>query len=116
MADLAIEAIGAGEWEEFIAHDPAAVLVLTKSDCAACAAWSEELTAWLESGEAPDGVRVGKMVLDVPGLGAFKKASPWLRDVDSLPFNVIYENGEVVKQFAGSGISRLVGRLDRVLG
>jgi len=115
LAERAIEPIGAGEWEAFIAHDPAAVLVLTKSDCAACAAWSEELTAWLESGDAPEGVRVGKMVLDVPGLGAFKKASPWLKGVDSLPFNVIYANGEVAKQFAGSGVARLEGRLAKVL-
>lgn len=116
MAEVAIEAVGAGEWEEFIAHSPAAVLVLTKSDCAACAAWSEELTSWLGSGSAPDGVRVGKMVLDVPGLGAFKRASPWLRDVDALPYNVVYRGGEKVKAFAGSGVARLEGRLNNVLG
>ncbi len=116
MAEAALEAVGAEEWEGFVAHSPASVLVLTKSDCAACAAWSEELIDWLESGTAPEGIRIGKMILDVPGLGAFKKANPWLRDVDSLPFNVIYVAGEKTKTFAGAGLPRLQARLESVLG
>ena len=106
-----VEKIGPEEWEGFVKAEPASVLVLTKTDCAQCAGWSAELEAF----EAPDGVRIGKMDLKTPGLIAFKKANPWLKDVDVLPYNVLYVNGEPVKKWAGGGIDRLKNRLERVL-
>jgi hypothetical protein len=103
----ALVALDGSSWAAFVAQ-PTAVLVLGTSDCAACAAWSEELEAWLAAGgEAP----VGKLLLDQPGLGSFKKANPWLKDVEVLPTTLVYRDGQVVKQFAGGGIARLRARL-----
>ena len=110
-----LEVVDAGNWEAFAAA-PAAVLVLGKSDCEACAAWSAELSAFLERDDRFGHVRFGKLLLDKPGLVAFKRANPWLAEVDVLPFNVIYVGGQPAKRFAGAGTERLVARLERLLG
>ncbi len=108
-----LETIDGQNWESFVAA-PVAVLMLGKSDCEACGAWTTELSDWLRGDEAFRHVRFGKLLLDTPGMISFKRANPWLADVDSLPFNLIYAGGERVKQFAGGGVERLVSRLERV--
>lgn len=108
-----IEAVDGSTWESFVSS-PAAVLVIGKSDCHACASWSEELEALLERDARWGHVRFGKLLLDKPGLVSFKRANPWLAEVDQLPFNVIYVNGQPVKRFAGGGAERLVFRLEQV--
>lgn len=109
-----IEVLDRESWNDFLESD-VAVLMLAKSDCAACKAWTEELEAALgEPGRWAE-VRFAKLVLDQPGLGRFKKSNPWLTQVDALPFNVIYKHGERVKSFAGGGLERLENRLRRVV-
>lgn len=110
----AVEMVTRESWKEFLAS-PVAVLMLAKTDCGSCAAWTEELNAFLASGEAPEGVRFGKLYLDKPGLIEFKKGNPWIAELDVLPFNVIYVAGERMKSFAGSGVDRLLSRLRRVM-
>jgi hypothetical protein len=111
-----LEAVGPENWETFIHTEPAAVLLIGKDDCEACGRWSEELGAFLETlGDRFAGVRFGKMNLRQPGLLHFKKRSPWLAELDVLPYNVIYVNGEPVKQYAGGGAVRLESRLERLL-
>ena len=97
---------------------PHAVLVLAKSDCAACAVWSEELSGFLAAlpeGHRFGGVRYGKLLLNQPGLGFFKKSSPWLKDVRDLPFTALYAGGEYQRGFIGGGQARLINRLNRIL-
>ena len=105
-----LETVDGGNWREFVAA-PVAVLVIGKSDCAACAAWSEELERFLAEDTEWKHVRFGKMLVDKGGLIDFKRASPWLADVDELPFNQIYVKGERSKAFPGGGMERLVSRL-----
>lgn len=109
----ALENVHRENWQDFIGSD-LAVLVIGKTDCPACAAWSQELDAWLADGDDWKGVRFGKMMIDVPGLHAFKKASPWLADVSDLPYTVIYRNGAVEKSFYGGGLDRLTKRLGKL--
>lgn len=108
MAQL--ETIDAGNWREFV-DAPRAVMVIGKSDCEACAAWSDELSQFLASDTEWSGVRFGKLLVDRGGLVDFKRANPWLADVDVLPFNVIWQRGVQAKSFPGGGIDRLVSRL-----
>jgi len=108
-----LEKVDGGNWREFVAA-PVAVLVIGKSDCAACAAWSEELEKFLADETEWADVRFGKMLVDKGGLIDFKRASPWLAEVDELPFNQIYVKGERSKAFAGGGVERLVSRLRAV--
>jgi len=59
-------------------------------------------------------VRFGKILLDRGGLASFKRAKPWLAEVDVLPYTRIYRGGEKLAEFAGGGIGRLQSRLERV--
>ncbi len=109
-----LETIDGQNWEAFVAA-PVAVLMLGKSDCEACGAWTAEFSEWLRGDESFGQVRFGKLLLDTPGLISFKRANPWIAEVDTLPFHLIYVGGERVKQFAGGGVERLVSRLERVV-
>jgi hypothetical protein len=113
MTTSRLEAVDASNWRDFVGA-PRAVLMLGKSDCAACAAWTEELQAFLAADSEWTDVRFGKMLIDKGGLVDFKRANTWLADVDELPFNVVWSRGERLKSFPGGGVDRLVSRL-RVL-
>ena len=105
-----MEMFGPKDWEDFLSA-PIAVLMLGKTDCSACEVWTAELQAY----DIPDGVRIGKILLDNPGYGRFKIAHDWVANVDVLPFNAIYVNGEMKKQWAGGGMDRLQTWLNRFL-
>jgi hypothetical protein len=110
-----LEILDRDTWEGFLGS-PVAVLVLAKTDCQHCKDWAAELEPYLAGGTAPAGVRFGKIYLDKPGLIAFKKAHPWIVEVNVLPFTAIFKGGEKVKTFAGGGLDRLTSRLAGVLG
>ena len=105
-----LEQIDGGNWKDFL-QAPVAVLMLGKSDCEACRGWTEELEQFLAGDTEWKHVRFGKMVLDKGGLFEFKRATPWLATLDTLPFNQIYVGGREWKNFAGGGVERLVSRL-----
>ena len=105
-----LESVDNQNWRAFVAA-PRSVLMLGKSDCEACAAWTQELENFLETDEEWKDVRFGKILLDKPGLIDFKRANPWIAELDVLPFNQIYKGGERGKSFAGGGVERLVNRL-----
>lgn len=108
-----LEELTPDNWEDFSKAD-VAVMVLGKTDCPACNEWSGELTQALADNTLPDNVRFGKLIINQKGLLSFKKANPWLAEVDQLPFNVIYQQGEIVKKYAGGGVDRLQTRLSRL--
>ena len=105
-----MEILNQSNWEEFL-YSPISVLILSKTDCQSCDAWFSEL----ETYEIPPGVRLGKLLLDSPGLGSFKMENDWVSNIDILPFNAIYIDGGVKTQWAGGGIERLQTRLNRLL-
>ena len=108
-----LEAVTGDNWRDFVGSDRA-VLVLGKTDCGNCATWSAELSGWLAGDEEWKDVRFGKMTLDTKGLTDFKKENRWLSEVDVLPFNVIYKDGERATSYAGGGQTRLENRLRRL--
>jgi hypothetical protein len=110
-----LEQIEGGNWREFI-QASLAVLVIGKSDCPACTDWSAELERFLAEDTDWQHVRFGKMLLDKGGLADFKRANPWLAELEVLPFNQLYVRGERSKSFAGDGIDRLVKRLRSLTG
>ena len=105
-----MESLNQSNWEEFLAS-PLSVLVLSKTDCQSCSEWFSEL----ENYDIPENIRLGKLLLDAPGIGRFKIAQPWISQVDILPFNAIFTNGERKTQWAGGGIERLQNRLRHFL-
>lgn len=112
-----IETIDGSNWQELVTAE-AAVLMLASSSCPACAAWTEELTEYLEAHpEAFPGVRFGKILLDQPGLAEFRRANLWMvNEVDVVPYNAIYHEGQRARGFPGGGIERLQRRLERLRG
>lgn len=112
-----LQTIDGGNWRDFVG-DGVAFLMLGKSDCDACATWTEELVAFLDKDERYAGrVRFGKMLLDQRGLTEFKREhGEWLRDVNDLPFNLIWVGGERKKSWPGGGLERLTNRLDGLSG
>ena len=110
-----LETLDDGTWPDFLAA-PAAVLMLGKSDCEICEAWTGELEGFLAEDADWTSVRFGKMLLDQPGLRAFKKANAWLAEVEQLPMTLVYQDGQRKKDFLGGGIDRLLNRLKRVFG
>lgn len=101
-------------WEQFLVGN-ASVLIVGKSDCEACRRWSEELGAFAVGTDDWDDVKFGKIMLDTPGLVGFKRASPWIAELDSLPYTAIYIGGEKKTGFMGGGVERLLTRLNRLL-
>jgi hypothetical protein len=108
-----LEAIDGTTWEGLLAA-PWSVLMLGKSDCDHCNEYTEELHAFLDADRTYADVRFGKILLDRGGLVSFKRANPWIAEVDVLPYTLIYRGGEKVAEFAGGGIGRLTARLERV--
>jgi len=108
-----LETLTPGTWQEFLVS-PRAVLVLGKSGCENCSRWAEELGQWLADDDRWADVRFGKLMLDTPGLVAFKRANPWVANLDMLPHTLVYKDGAIAKEFAGGGVERLDGRLRRV--
>ena len=109
-----LELLDRDTWREFL-DSAAAVLLIGKSDCDACAAWTRDIEAFLADDTEWANVRFGKIELDRGGLGAFKKENPWLAEINDLPYTLVYVGGERKKEFLGSGIDRLVNRMRRVI-
>ena len=95
-------------WTEFLQSE-ISVLILERNSCTNCEEWSKEIN----SSNVPELVRFGKLNLDDTGLGRIKISNPWIAEVDILPYNAIFINGELKKHWAGGGINRLQSRLNR---
>ena len=92
---MEIEKIDGTNWQDFVGSGTT-YLMLGKSDCDACNAWTAELQQLLEDPARWPHVRFGKLLLDHAGLVSFKRANPWVAELEVLPFNVLYRNGEKV--------------------
>ena len=106
-----LEVIEGAGWEDLLAA-PAALLVLGRSDCAACGMWVEELERFLATDATWTHVRFGHLRLDQPGLLDFKRANPWVASVCELPTNLLYVGGVRKKTWLGGGAKRLEERLE----
>jgi hypothetical protein len=84
-------------------------LVLAKDGCDNCAVYEEEIRRLHEQGLLGDLV-VGKIVLTRPGCRRFKRANPWLSEIDFLPYTLLYTGGEKVDEFAASKATYLLER------
>lgn len=98
--------------DDFLAQDNF-VLILGKSDCVACNAWQSEIESSISENSFPE-IAIAKLNLDQRGLGDFKRGNEWLKDIQDLPFNVIYMDGEIAKSYAGAGTERLTNRLKKL--
>ena len=108
MSEISI--ITNNNWTDFLQSE-ISVLILERDSCTNCKEWSKEI----HSSNFPKMIKFGKLNLDKPGLGRIKIAHPWIAEVDFLPYNAIFVNGEMKKHWAGGGINRLQNRLDQFM-
>lgn len=106
-----IEDLRPNTWKNFL-DAPTALLVLGKGDCEPCTAWNSILNNQLNQITLLHGVCVGKILLDAPGFGQFKLDHTWVSNVDVLPFNALFINGERVAEWAGGSMDRLMKELN----
>lgn len=97
-----------GDCSERLGVGSPTLLILGRPSCDDCVAWHAELEGWTPS------VALNVKTLDLTSeLGTmFKEANPWTEHIDYIPFNVLYSHGEVVDQWTGGGVDRLLSRLD----
>ena len=108
-----LETLTDENYKEFL-EEGTRVLVLTQKDCPHCRAWTSELSEFLESDESWKNVRFAKIDLASEEVEGFKKANEWLELIPGIPFNVIFLEGQPTNSFAGSGVKRMVKRLQRL--
>lgn len=87
------------------------VLILSKTDCGACIGYEQNLNELISVGKLR-GVVIGKMNLDIPGSGRFKRDNPWIAKLDVLPHTLLFRAGIKVAQFATSKGSYLLEQLE----
>jgi len=90
-----------------------AVLILSRSDCAACRVYERDVRVYLRLGVLHS-VAIGRLVIDAPGGDRFKHANPWVTSLHVLPFTVLYRRGQEVELFAAAHASFLVRRIQSV--
>jgi hypothetical protein len=108
-----LEIISDSNWREFVGST-ASVLLLTVAECPHCRKWAEELTEFLKEDSDWQHIRFGKIVLDGEDVEDFKRSNEWLDLIDGVPFNVFYQAGEPRNSFHGSGVQRMIRRLERL--
>ena len=97
-----MEVLNHSTWKGFLSS-PVSVLILSKTDCQLCDKWFSEL----ENYEIPENVRLGKLLLDSPGLARFKIENEWVSNIDILPFNAIYRILDKDKGLVAGNLSGL---------
>lgn len=108
---MELQMLNGETWRDFMGQDKV-FLMLGKSDCAACNAWTTELEQHLGEGFEASGFKFGKLLLDQKGLTDFKREQgSWLKDVHDLPWNLLIVGGEHKKTWAGGGFDRLTTRI-----
>ena len=95
--------ITSNNWEE-ITSSPLSVVIFTKNQCKDCKQWIDKLSA---------SDRLEKMIYAVinlsdKGLGKIKIENPWISQIDILPFNVLFAEGELQEHWSGANEDRLI--------
>ncbi len=109
-----LESLSDQNYREFLGTG-VRVLLLTLPGCPHCRAWTNELSEFLEFNDKWKDIRFGELDLEGNDVDDFKQNNDWLEFIEGVPFNIIYVDGQPTNSFAGSGIERLVRRLQRLL-
>ena len=88
--------------------DQPTLLILGRPSCDDCQAFYARLAAL----ESPVPMEVLTSNLRAPEGAAFRNRHSWVEHIDSVPFNVLYVNGEPVDQWTGGDIERLMTSLN----
>ncbi len=79
-----------------------AVVVLTRSDCGACAEYAQTIAHVREQDTRLRPIEFLKVTLDRGGTAAFKRQHQWVARVEDLPHTILFRNGTLVDRFSAS--------------
>ena len=110
---MVLEVIDDSNFEEFLAS-PVAFLLIGKTGCGPCMEWTASLNSALAEDGLPSGIRWGKLIIGDGKLTNLKRVhGTWLSHVREMPYNSIWMNGTMVKEWPGGGeLVRLTNRLE----
>lgn len=111
---MKLELIDDTNFEEFLGS-PLSFLMIGRVDCEPCRVWTNELES---SQQGFPLVRGGKLLIGGNGkLTNFKRThGAWLSHVREMPHNSLWIGGEMVKEWSGGGMDRLINRLKNIGG
>lgn len=110
---MMLEVVNDSNFEEYLAS-PVAFLLIGKEGCGPCMEWKASLSSVLiEGSKLPSGIRFGRVMIGEDGLTNFMRTyGDWLTSMESMPYNSVWVNGVLVKEWSGGGdLDRLIHRL-----
>ena len=88
--------------------DQPTLLILGRPTCDDCQAFYARLATW----DPPVPMEVLTLNLRAPEGAAFRELYSWVEHIESVPFNLLYVDGEPVDQWAGGNLERLMASLN----
>lgn len=108
---MKLEKIDDTNFEDFLSS-PLAFLMIGKEGCGPCMEWTAELE---KSEDVFPLVRFGKITIGEGILTNFKRVhGTWLSHMREMPYNSLWTEGKMVKEWPGGGMDRLISRLNNL--
>jgi hypothetical protein len=95
--------VTSNNWEEIISS-PLSLVIFTKNECKDCKQWLDKLNV----SDRFEKMIYAVMNLSDKGLGKIKIENPWISQIDILPFNVLFVEGELQENWSGANEDRLI--------
>ncbi|MBT5660765.1 MAG: hypothetical protein HOI79_01680 [Euryarchaeota archaeon] len=91
---------------------PLVLVVIGRPSCDDCTEWSSVLDGW-QPEQQFNRLEVVHLDLNSPVGQRFCAENEWTTHIDSIPFNVLYEDGEPTDQWPGGSLDRLKSSLEK---
>lgn len=104
-----ISELNSSNWIEFFNKNYCYVM-FTKSDCKQC----KILEKHIASASFKKKINLAKLILDKPGFAELKQTYPWISRIDTLPFNTIFSEGNLIDSWSGSSFDTLQNKLGEI--
>jgi|TARA_B100001758_G_C18400874_1_gene608892 hypothetical protein len=88
-------------WETFF-NAKLSYVMFSKTNCENC----RKLQIEVEGSSELQNLISGKLNLDIPGMSEMKMRHKWISQIDILPFNAIFSNGELIESWSGSNFAK----------
>ena len=101
--------LNSSNWNDFFNKNYCYVM-FTKSDCDQC----KILEKRISSASFEKQINLAKLTLDKPGFADLKQTYTWISRIDTLPFNTIFSEGNLIDSWSGSSFETLQNKLGKI--
>ena len=108
MANLFL--LNGSNWKEFF-NRKICFVMFSKTSCEHC----EMLERSINGQDFNQKITMTKLQLDTPGFSELKQTHPWISRIDTLPFNTVFSEGQLIDSWSGSNFETLLDRLSEFL-